>query len=708
MTRGIAAQLLALLPQEKAFSHKVFHLYEYVYDKYEDEGLLEGLVSYLLKNRKQSPEYLKWYSLAIEKELKLAGLYEAYLYSLPAGYMDELPKILTMYFSFENRLPADRKAFLYANIISYKQKSPAVYEAYRKQMEGYGLSMMRQGKMDDDLSVIYQDMLGEGIIDTDVANAFGSLFFMKKVVCSPVDVLHILVYDETKDLPYLVPVKNGIAIAPVSAMSRVFAETKESGRIAEKEAFMISPLLAGERLKEELSGKATRKMGYFLDALAKKKSRTDFSMSEVQSIVEFLVDTSISESYRKKMYPLLSEVLDRFGKGDLVADGLLSFSDDRGLSSETVCTIIAQRIMREEYGRAYELMRSRFGEAVPDHLKLQLVSRIISDPALSGGNVEGTEQRDGFLLTLCGELLEKDCCTEETLNYLIRYYAGPTRSIIKLWKCFLEGKEGKDGEALEERAEAEKLEERILSAVLYTTAYDVNLSDIFTAYMKRRGRDETLCDDFSSYFAHIYLMGGKKVPEAVFEYIYQLYRRGYEWNDSCRFALMKRFSKEEELPLPQYDLLEKLLGECVLKNEYLGFFRSFDNRLVIKYHLYDKMFAQYIGEGGQSLMIRYRKDGGHWEERELIEMYDGIYVRQFVLFYGETIRYQVKDAQEGRLLEEGNLSFVDVMDSGVGGRFFVLNRIAADLVYGNEKELREDMKGYQAACEAAQSLFVLV
>jgi hypothetical protein len=142
----------------------------------------------------------------------------------------------------------------------------------------------------------------------------------------------------------------------------------------------------------------------------------------------------------------------------------------------------------------------------------------------------------------------------------------------------------------------------------------------------------------------------------------------------------------------------------VLKGQYFSFYRTMDPRLVIHFHLYDKLFAEYHGKRGLRLQIIVTKDGKE-ETLELTEMYDGVYVREFVLFFGETLKYKIVTADDHEILKEDSMVYMDVIDHGKGSRYGRINRMESDLLYQNYQQLVKEMKEYYMLDSAARDLF---
>lgn len=68
----------------------------------------------------------------MEHGLRLTRLYEYYAETMDCSYQRELPRTLKMYFSYNNTLGSQKRAYIYANIVQNKEKDVLDYENYEK------------------------------------------------------------------------------------------------------------------------------------------------------------------------------------------------------------------------------------------------------------------------------------------------------------------------------------------------------------------------------------------------------------------------------------------------------------------------------------------------------------------------------------------------------------------------------------------------
>ncbi|MBQ7677143.1 MAG: hypothetical protein IJT32_02800, partial [Lachnospiraceae bacterium] len=677
MNLNLSMQLEHVLESEKAYRGKVFSLAEAAYEVYPTEELLHNIIAYLLKSRKYGEKFVGWYALAIERGMNFTGLYEAYVLSLPIDTPDALPEMVILYFRYQNTLPIDRKAYVYANVITHYTKELRIYEQYIRNIEGFALEQMRRGRMDDNMAVIYRHIFFErGVVDEDVADAMSTLLFIRKLICLDEDIRRVVVYEEQLKEPFIVPVEHNYAFVPIYSRNyRVFLEDTKGRLIAGRRNHILEELLPIERSFKRLYGIAKKRIGFFLYRLNDKETADDFKEYEMNDIAEFLSSDGVDPSYRQKMYPLIVSFLQDHGREEIVEEHFLSLKNYDGLDSATISYIIDLYIMEDRYAEAYALLKNYNGTFTAGKCLLRMCNHLIG---------EGEEKADDFLIGICTRLMRKFLSSEDTIRFMNRFFIGPTSDMLTLWQF-----------ALARQLETRALEERILTQMLFTENIDVTSEAVFKEYERHRG-NPMLMEAYETYWSYKYMTARMVVPDAVFEAALVKFKQGEHLNESMRCALMKRLATKKTLTNGEYKALDELVGEAVLTNVYFKFMRTMDRSLVVKYHLYDKIFAEYTGERGRHLMIRYQKDDGPVKTADMVEMYRGIYLRQFVVFFGEQVRYEIVDLDdENTVLQSETLSFQDITGDERVDRYDLLNRMQRELIYFNEKELLADMKRYK-------------
>ncbi|MBR1627685.1 MAG: hypothetical protein IJ679_00260 [Lachnospiraceae bacterium] len=690
MTEALADQVSYVLEGERSFREDVYAVVKACYEIHPTDAFLGNVVTYLLRNHKYGPRFRDWYEKAVFANMNFTGLYEAYVLSLPLNYSKQLPQMVVMYFRYQNTLPAVRKAFVYANVIVFQKSQLRIYEQYVRHMEEFALDMARQGRIDDNLAVVYQHIFLEcGILDEDVANEMGNILFYHKIFGLDSDIVRVHLYQECMEAPIVVSVENHLAYVPVySAHYRIFLEDRQGVFHSDPSEYYIERLMQPGRSFRRLYGMATKRLHYFLHELQQREEFEEFAPSDIPNLVEFMDSDEVSERYKQKMYPAIMRFMTEHGRREELESHFLKVNSFDGVDAKIMTHIIDLYIIEGEYDRAYDLLLSHNGIGVPGKSLLNLCSyRIKMDE----------DKADDFLIELCAFLMRQFLSSEETIVYLNRFLIGPTRDMVTLWQFA-------SARSLETRA----LEERILSQMLFTENIDTKSESIYNSYLAHHP-NRMVASAYATYFARRYLLTGESAPDRIFEDALHLVLRDEELNDSVRIALCMHLAKTGVSDKEAYEGLNKLMADFVQSGTYFAFFKDVDHRLVVKYHLYDKTFVEYRGKTGERLLIRYRVNDGASETLEMTEMYPGIYVRLFVLFFGDRLTYTiVKAADQREVLMEDGLHYTSTVNETGDSRYERINAMQSAFLYSNEKQLLEDMKEYERLDSVTEMLFSML
>lgn len=688
LTGNISMRLSTLLGREKAYDPRVFYIVKKAYATSPSQELLDAALRYLLRNSVYGPDVLSWYDLAVRSGLSLTGLYEAYVMSLPEDYARPLPEDVLRYFGYSNTISFDRKAFVYASMITNRAANPIVYEETKKTVETFALEMMRHRRLDENLAVIYQDVLDRGIIDADVAGMMASFLVPVKISCSIQNVRRAVIVTDAADEPVYVPVIRDTAYIPVSCRTyRVFLEMDGGLYISEKGFILVRDLMDLTRCLPRLKKESRDLLPYFIYDLNYVKSEEDIPKDMADTIAAFLDSPDIRYGYKAGRFSLFIRYLRTAMREDVFERYLLRESDYSGMDSRTISFIIDLFVIGKNSEAAYRLLRNYYGIKATGRSLLSLVTEKIE---------EEPDRADDFLVSLSAYLMSQYLDNETTIRYLGQFYVGPEQVMADIWKHMKAYSLSADG-----------LSERAVTEMLYTENFSVDSEDVFEDYLSGHP-NRMIAEAWFTYWAHSYMRHGNGIPVSVFTHLAELYRRGEKLNESCLVGLLARLCRKDSLSEEEHTLLSDLLSEAIRKNLYFDFYRECPDDLLIRYHLYDKYFVTYEGEEGQRIDLFLKNGAGQKIRAEMVEMYPGIYVSEFVLFFGDKSDYEIclRDEPE-QVLKTGEISCTDEFPGGEGSRYGLINRMRSGLIYSDDRQTISDMKKYTALTNAVEKLFSL-
>ena len=306
---------------------------------------------------------------------------------------------------------------------------------------------------------------------------------------------------------------------------------------------------------------------------------------------------------------------------------------------------------------------------------------------------ENNYESDDFLTYVCFELFKKQQYDKVILTYLANYYCGATPDMKLLWR-----------EARDYEVHTHKLAERILTQMLFSEEL-FQEAPIFEQYYAE-GAYFRLQQAYLSYVSREYVVEERKISRSVIDIICREYEKGEETIDICKIAVLKYYA-DREYNAQVRRTLKKFLQELCGKQIYFPFFLSYEKEWLIELQLWDKTLIEYRGQKGSRVMLYYQLQKGSREPADystevLTPMYENLYVKKFVLFANEKLKYYFKETIDGNSYRSDKETCVRSTEPGEQGRYGRLNDI---LTEENEKERRRKMQEYAFEEAAAVHMF---
>ena len=699
-TEDISDQFMALLNVCSTYDERLYKIACAAYEANPTNSALEIIVGYLMRTNSYGEKFLRWYELCLYKEMRITGVYEAYLMCLEGEHLVNLPQVLLMYFKYQSNMSYDKKAIVYSNVVLHKNDFSSLYQQYLRTIELFAIEQMQYGRIDDSLAIIYQDVLDNGIINEDVAAGIAPLLHTARISVARDDITRVLVVSEQLENPVIAPVRNNVCYVPIFAKNFcIFLEDKKGVLHSSAGDYMYEFLLKSDALVDNLKKLSPESMPYVirffdelkdssLPAILRGKDDETLKIEDLHCVETFISSKAISSDYKAKLYPLLIYFLQKHGREDMIERHLCEEVSFDRIDAEVLSYIIDLFISTESYDRAYYLVSTYNGSYVEKKYINKLCSYMIKE------DVE--ETTSSFFVSLCASIIGSEELDPDVCNFLCEEYVGPNDKMIMLWK-----------EGVKYNIDTHKLEDRILVQMFYSEDISDAYHDIFKSYVSS-DYNKMLVEAVLTYFANKYINEAiDDLDEFDASFIFRQYNRSDKLNDACKIALMKHLCFMDNLKENELNILDSLVREYVVKNVYFSFFKNMDRQLIIKYHLYDKQFAEYHGNANERINIIYKKNEDDIQFEEMLEMYPGIYVKQFVLFFGDNIYYEVHRLDEEDVLKKDVLVYNDIINDG-NSRYDRINKMQSDLLYNEEKDLLEEMKEYQGLDYVTKQLFARV
>ena len=694
ISKDIALQVMHIVPGLREFDPFVYRILEECYLVCPKDEMLSTICGYLIKGQRYEKKYHKWYELGIEHEIRITSLYEAYLMSLDNRQVGSVPKMIQMYFQYDSTLSYQQKAVLFVNIIAGKQRQPEVYQKYRRTIEQFAMEQMEAGHISDNLAVIYDEMLRLGVLNKELAHRLSGILFTHKLTCLDRQVSRAIIWHEELKEPQIVPIVNGEAYFRVYTPNYcIILEDTSENYFCRSVSYQDEALMHPEVYLDRCLALAPDELSYALYYMRGSGTNRELVAGDSGYVLKLLQAEQISRRCKAELMPELISYYQRkeqdFVHSDDAIEQYLKQAGTDLLTAETRRHLIELLAEAHMYEQAYQLVQVNGYDYLGHAARVALCSYGITNIGF---------EEDDFLLGFAESTFAQGKYNDVILIYLCKYYNSATKAMAKLWKV-----------AGEFQIDTFDLEERILTQMLYTTDYTPYAEVIYDSYYAGGGR-EFVCMAYLSYFANSYLTGDALVPDHVFVQIKERLLKGQELNGACKLGLLKHLSEKDHLSEKQLDIADMLLGEYTMKNICFAFYRKLPPVLQRKYQLYDKFFIEYHTDPDKRVTVHYRMGEEEYQTEDLTEVYDGIYVMEFILFFGEAVQYYITENDGGapQVMESNCISNNDIFAQENQGRYSRLNEILLQATLEDQEVLKRQMKNYYGMLKVTEKAFKLL
>lgn len=690
LTKELAGAIFEAVDLAGGFDNRVYELLTAAYEICPEAEYVGIICSYLIKGHKNDTCFHKWFELGIENKLRLTGLYESYLLTMNDRQISPVPKIIQMYFSFDNKLPYRKLAVLYNNIIAAKETEPEVYHKYRKAMGRFAMDQVQLRHIDDNLAVLYEDMLELGFINEELSAAFSDIIYTHKLIVFDKRIVRAIIYQNEMKEPQIVPVTDQCAYFELFSNDYVILfEDSRGYRYVKSISYRLQRLMDAEKYLDRCISLSPDRPQYIVSHFKHERDYSDFTKDDLKLFKPVFYSESFSDSYKAVMGYRILKYCQLHDYEDYVRPFLQSINFDT-LQKDARKYLIDMLVSNRLYEKAYD-MAMEYGIDM-----LAAASKVVlCENALKVQHVD-----DDFMVQLAISAFKTGKYSDLVLKYLCENYTGPTDELINLWHA-----------ADKFSISSMKLDERILEQGVYTQIEPEKISDIFMEYYKRAG-NEKLILAYISLVAHGYLHSGGCKADFIFDIIEKRFIGNRTLNDACQLALLKHFAEKTDITQAELEIEDTLLKYYIYNNMYFDFFARLDYRLLEKYFLYDKAFLQYESTPGTHVVLHYSRDedGEEFNSEDMVEMYDGIYVKTFVIFFGELIRYYITEEHDNSIevKESNRLTCNNIPGDNDHSRYNLINEMIISDTLSDETTLKSNIDEYKRLDAATKQLFKLI
>lgn len=688
MQEGILKRAAYLSGHLKSFDAGVYEFLSRGYETYPSDEVLEAVCRLIMKGQPSDPKYFRWYALAVEKELRITRLYEYYIETMEGGFQGLLPQVIRVYFSYNNGLSAQKKAFVYANVIRNKEQDKTTWQSYRKAMEEFARTEVQKGRINRDYAEIYREFLPMPQ-DSVSAKALTGVLFTHRICCENSLIRRVIVCHPALRQEMAYPVSDGTSYIRVyGKKSRIFLEDEKKRRYSVTVPCEEETLFENEVLARACGAFEVEHPGLLVYLCGESQEEMKITEQTLGWYRQAEHSAAFTEGYRriirKKLLEYYWEHL-----GEAQAEEAVGQMKDEEYAKVDKASTVELLTADGRYDRAFALADAYGYEGISDSCILRLASHMILNCEF---------QKEEGVLQLADRTFRNGLYDEVVLRYLERHYRGSIKQMCRLWE-----------KVRGFQLESYRLDERILMAAMFVRAWPENGGRILESYMTQTGR-ELVVTAYLTYLSIGYFMDNRTVEDRIFEIMEGTLRRGWEMEEICRLALLKHYSEQQKLAADQIENICILLYQFQQKGLRFSFYQKFPQELTRMYQVEDRVFIEKRYPADSQVMLYYRMSGEtEWKCEPMRNMYQGIFVREFLLFYGEKLEYYLTCERKGKK-ETTKTDIIHMTRSQAEGksRYQMLNRILAAKTIGSREETEKALREYMEMEAMVKACFSLM
>lgn len=629
LEKDLANQFAYLATKEKYYKRIIYRTLAMIYDKYKTKDVLTAICSILIKGHMRSTRYFPWFKLGVEAGIRVTELHEYYMYTIDEDSTEPLPQAILLYFIYNSNLSDKKKAYLYSRIVKEKDKYSSMYQTYQKKIELFATRLLSTRVINPHLAILYDNLIAEGMINEDLVNHLPYIIFRHEVICENSNMKGVYVVHkemETEEYYPIIDKKAQVNIYTEDAL--LFFVDNQENRYLDTCEHVRYKLMDSHNYIELCFQYHLLQPTLLIHLIDKIQSFQKLDENTIELSRHILQIEGMKESYYNSIVEaLIYYFYDHFDYDML--DYYLSMIQLKFLDKHSRSKILEIMIIRDMYEQVLQGLQKHGYESIAVRHLLKLCV----------GLIQSTEKlvSDQYLLELAYYIFKQRKYDEIILEYLVEHYTGPIKAMYELWQI-----------AKSFEIKTTKLEEQLLCQMLFAESYIKSPVEVFLSYYNN-GNNHTIIRSFLNYWGYRYLMYDRKLDDNLVIVIER--EAQIESNDILQLSLIKYYSQKESLSSEEVEFICDQMNSFMKRGLVLPFFLNFKGKIQLPSNLEDKYYAEYRTNPNHKVQIFYMVPESTPEQEYVVEVMRpkilGIYVKEFVLFYNETLQYYITEESDG-------------------------------------------------------------
>ena len=686
ITRELAFQIANLAGEGVLWQKRVFQILTICYRKYPLRDLLKSIVTLLIFGRKKDRKYFRWYAQAVDEDIRINGLYEYYMETMGSMGIEKVPQVIRTYLAYSQTLSWGQKARIYRNISDNRDHVPQVYRSNRSQIEQFVMEQLSLGKIDENLAVLYERFITRKMLTRSQAERLIRILFTFRVECRNPKITHVVVAHPTLREQQKAAFVNSTAHMQIYTDDAViFLEDHQGRRYVSDSLYQLTRYMDSPLLMTYCRELYPTHPGLVLHMCSKDAKITKENLAFYRQACDSDLYT---EEWKKSLRIRILEYYDQNRQEENLYEWLKGLQTTAWAQADR--KILVSLLTQEGlYEKAFEILKKWGSEHVPPDELVRICSQYV---------LIREYEKDPVLLSLCHQCYQYGKDDNNILNYLLMYYEGPVEEMKRLWNS------GHDS-----GFDTMGLEERILNSILFTRSSSAGSESVFAAYQQKLGNSHT-CKAYVILKSWEYLICSLPVGDIVFHEIEQGVKHEAKQKDICLLALLQYYSRMDELDQTRQEIVRSLLEEFGARGIRLAFFRNFPRKLRPSLQMEDRVFLEYSADPRHTVSVRYRLPGDQTPRQDVMKcMFENIFVKEFILFEGETMECTVKELDGDVLVQEQTMSLkASPTHELEGSRYAMISEMIRAEASEDQEKLRQLLASWQQMDALTKELFTVL
>lgn len=676
LTKELAQQYTYLANKRKTYHPVIYQGLVKLYDEFGEVDILSAICCLLIKGLKRSAKYFEWYRLGVEAQLRITELYEYYMYSISYDLQEPLAQPVLLYFIYNSSISDRKKAFLYANIVRNKDKNEPIYRSYQKRMEIFATKMLAAHQISGDLAVLYREFMTKSVLSAELSRHMPYVMYRHELTCENPNIISVRVVhkelgvEENQDL-----IMGRTQIDIFTSNAEIFLIDSYGNYYIESVDYNVTPFLNPEEYEKHCLEYSNHSM-LLLHLFDRYQNYRIMSENSIILRKQVLQIEGLAKEYITDCYQTLIEYYYE-NINDELLELYLNQIDLHSIKPVERAKYIEYMVIRKIYDLALKALENFRFEGITINRLVKMCSGWMLTP--------DAEERHEIMVSLCYYVFSYGKYDVAILQYLIHYYEGATGEMFRLWKA-----------AKSFELDTHSLEERLLIHLLFAERDLEESYQIFYDYYKEI-TNHILIKAYLSFYAYQYLVHEYIIPSELFPVMRR--ELNYEENDICLLAWLKYNTRNKTLTENERGFIERHIEILVKKGIILPFFAEYHNLVVLPEKVLNKCYITYITDPRSQVYIHFgllKQQQQDYITERMTNVFMGIHVKEFVLFYHETVQYYITEgyAEEETITERFHAQYDMETPEDEDGRYNQINLMLMAMEVKDDSTLQGIMENY--------------